>query len=140
MGYATVMTHTQRYHLIVASASQTAMRMLMVAVGPGGAAELQSGGVRLSATGTLPATHVGVSGTVDSTMRGRFEAEAGAGRISSGIYWWRVSEPIEDEPSILLATNHPESATLIGRECGFRDCLRAMALQPITVELQEVRR
>lgn len=83
----------------------------------------------LSANGQLPTTHYGAAFSVTETIRENLE-EMGLAE-TPGIIYWRCSNP----EGILVTTNHPASQASIGQPWDWQQCLTAVGLQTVQVEL-----
>lgn len=86
-------------------------------------------GRQLSANGQAPATHYGAAFSVTETIRENLE---GMGLAQTpGITYWRCSNP----EGVLVATNHSASQVSIGQPWDWQQCLAAVGLQTVQVEL-----
>lgn len=86
-------------------------------------------GCQLSANGQAPVTHYGAAFSVTEPIRDRLE---GMGLAQTpGIVYWRCSNP----EGILVTTNHPASQSSIGQPWDWQQCLSAVGLQAVQVEL-----
>lgn len=86
-------------------------------------------GCLLSANGEEPATHYGAAFSVTEAIREKLEGMGLA--ATPGIVYWRCSNP----DGILATTNHPASQVSIGQPWDWQQCLTAVGLQAVLVEL-----
>lgn len=86
-------------------------------------------GCQLSANGQAPATHYGAAFSVTESIRQNLE---GMGLAQTpGITYWRCSNP----EGILITTNHQASQASIGQPWSWQQCLAAVGLLVVQVEL-----
>lgn len=86
-------------------------------------------GCQLSGNGQAPASHYGAAFSVTEAIRENLE---GMGLAQTpGITYWRCSNP----EGILVTTNHSASQASIGQPWDWQQCLAAVGLQSVQVEL-----
>lgn len=86
-------------------------------------------GCQLSANGQTPVSHYGAAFSVTEPIRENLE---GMGLAQTpGITYWRCSNP----EGILITTNHLASQASIGQPWDWQQCLAAVGLQAVQVEL-----
>lgn len=86
-------------------------------------------GCQLSDGGQAPATHYGAAFSVTEPIRENLEGMGLAQTV--GITYWRCSNP----EGILETTNYPASQASIGQPWDWQQCLAAVGLQSVQVEL-----
>lgn len=84
---------------------------------------------QLSANGQAPATHYGAAFSVTEAIREKLEGMGLA--ATPGITYWRRSNPAAN----LETTNYPDSQSSIGQPWNWQQCLAAVGLQAVQVQL-----
>lgn len=86
-------------------------------------------GCKVSVNGQDPASHYGAAFSVTESIRDHLEGMGLA--ATPGIVYWRCSNPA----GILETTNHPVSQSSIGQPWDWQQCLAAVGLQAVQVQL-----
>lgn len=113
-----------RMHVIVPAYARTAANGLAAQVGPGGAAELQTFSVPLSASGEAPATHYGCSTLATQAIRAALQANLGS---VPGVLAYTCNA----ETGALLATTSQAAQAQVGQVWGWGQCLDDAGLQTV---------
>lgn len=105
------MRYPHRYHLFCDAAGAEWVRLLALAMGDGGAAELETCRTALSPAADPAAEPVAwcCSFAATEAQRVQLEALEGAGQIPAGVFWCRS----DAKTKRVHATNHPQWADAV---------------------------